>query len=126
MPAAPPQPGVLTARLYPLNAQANTGGLLTAVVVDNHTGRGAFTLACLGDTPQGEATRVDANCAAFLGHPQALGFASRSFTGRRGIANAFGTKGVNAQCEFLITGPAIGIGARVLSGGSTCQLHFGG
>lgn len=61
---------MLTARLYPLNAQANTGGLLTAVVVDNHTGRGAFTLACLGDTPQGEATRVDANCAAFLGHPQ--------------------------------------------------------
>ena len=67
VPAAPPQPGVLTARLYPLNAQANTGGLLTAVAVDNHTDCGAFTLACLGDTPQGEATRVDANCAAFGG-----------------------------------------------------------
>jgi hypothetical protein len=127
VPAAPPQPGVLTARLYPLSAHANTGGLLSAVVVDNHADRGAFTLACLSDTPQGEATRVDANCAAFGGiHNKALGFASRNFNGRRGIANAFGTKGVNAQCEYLITGPAIGTGACFLSGGSTYQLHFGG
>jgi hypothetical protein len=42
---APPQQSVLTARLYPLNVQANKGGLLNAVVVDQHTGRGSFTLA---------------------------------------------------------------------------------
>ena len=36
---APPQPTVLSARLYPLNPQANKGGMLTAVVMDNNTGR---------------------------------------------------------------------------------------
>ena len=41
------------------------GGLITAVVIDNNTGRGTFTLSYLGDTLQGEATRVDANYAAF-------------------------------------------------------------
>jgi hypothetical protein len=126
-PAQAPQASVLSARLYPLNAQANKGGLLTAIVVDGHTGRGSFTMAYLGDTLQGEATRVDANYAAFGRiHHEALGFTSRSFNGRRGIANAFGAKGVNAQCEYLITGPSMGTGACVLSDGATYQLHFGG
>ena len=126
-PAPLPQPSVLTARLYPLNAQANKGGLLTAVVVDGHSGRGSFTMAYLGDNLQGEATRVDASYAAFGRiHHEALGFTTRSFTGRRGIANAFGSKGVNAQCEYLITGPSMGTGACVLSDGASYQLHFGG
>ncbi|HMC15810.1 MAG TPA: hypothetical protein VKI18_09275 [Albitalea sp.] len=122
-----PQPSVLTARLYPLNPQANKGGLLTAVVVDNNTGRGTFTMSYLGDTLQGEATRVDASYASFgRVHNEVLGTTQRSYSGRRGIANAFGSRGVNVQCEYLITGPAMGTGACQFSDGAKYQMHFGG
>ena len=125
-PPGPPQPSVMSARLYPLNPQANKGGLLTATVVDNHTGRGSFTLSYLGDTLQGEATRVDASYAAFGRiYNEVLGLNQRSFSGRRGIANAFGPKGVNAQCEYLITGPTLGTGACQFSDGAKYQMHFG-
>jgi hypothetical protein len=125
-PAGPPQPTVLNARLYPLNQQANKGGLLTAVVVDNNAGRGSFTLAYLGDTLQGESTRVDASYAAFGRiYNEVLGINQRNFSGRRGIANAYGAKGVNAQCEYLITGPGIGTGACQFSDGARYQIHFG-
>jgi hypothetical protein len=125
-PSAPPQTGVLNVRLYPLNPQANQGGLLTAVVVDSHTGRGTFTLAYLGDTLQGEATRVDASYAAFGRiHNEVLGATPRNFAGRRGIANAYGSKGVNVQCEYLITGPSMGTGVCQFSDGARYQMHFG-
>ncbi|MEO8151759.1 MAG: hypothetical protein ABI605_01730 [Rhizobacter sp.] len=125
-PPGPPQPTVLSARLYPLNPQANKGGLVTAVVVDNNTGRGSFTLSYLGDTLQGEATRVDGNYAAFGRiYNEVLGLSQRNFSGRRGIANAFGSKGVNAQCEYLITGPSMGTGACQFSDGAKYQMYFG-
>lgn len=125
-PAAAPQTSVLTARLYPLNGQAQQGGLLTAVVVDNHTGRGSFTLAYLGDTLQGEASRVEASYAAFGRiHAEVLGTSSRGFTGRRGIANAVGARGVSVQCEYQITGPSMGTGACQFSDGAKYQMHFG-
>ncbi|MFT3663911.1 hypothetical protein [Piscinibacter sp.] len=124
-PAAPPQPGVLNVRLYPLNPQANQGGLLNATVVDGYTGRGSFSLAYLGDTLQGEATRVDAGYAAFgRVHNEVLGTAARHFSGRRGIANAYGSKGVNAQCEYLISGPTMGTGVCLFSDGAKYQMHF--
>jgi hypothetical protein len=126
-PSGPPQATVLTARLYPLNAQANKAGLITAVVSDNNAGRGSFTMSYLGDALQGEATRVDASYPAFGRiHNEVLGTANRSFNGRRGIANAFGAKGVNAQCEYLITGPTMGTGACQFSDGAKYQMHFGG
>jgi hypothetical protein len=108
MPPAPsaPSPSVLTARLYPLNEQANQGGLLTAVIVDGHGGRGTITLGYRGDTLQGEATRVDG--------------------GPRGIANAYGPRGVNAQCEYRLTAHAQGTGTCLFSDGAKYQLHFGG
>ncbi|HET7791848.1 MAG TPA: hypothetical protein VFL64_00565 [Rhizobacter sp.] len=124
-PAGPPQPSVLNARLYPLNTQANKGGLITATVVDNNAGRGTFTLSYLGDTLQGEATRVDANYAFGRVYNEVLGLNQRSFSGRRGIANAYGGKGVSAQCEYLITGPAMGTGACQFSDGAKYQMHFG-
>ena len=126
-PAAPPQHSVLTARLYPLNVQANKGGLLNAVVLDLHTGRGSFSVAYQGDSLQGEATRVD---AAYVGfgriHSEVLGTAPRNSSGQRGIANAYGAKGTNAQCEYVITGPALGTGVCLFSDGAKYQLHFGG
>jgi hypothetical protein len=125
--SAPPPPSVLTARLYPLNQQANQGGLLTAVVVDQHTGRGSFTVAYQGDTLQGEATRVDAGYSSFGRiHSEVLGAATRSVNGQRGIANAYGARGVNAQCEYVMTGPALGTGVWLFSDGAKYQLHFGG
>ena len=125
-PAAPPQPGLPNVRLYPLNPQANQGGMLNAIVVDSHTGRGSFTLAYLGDTLQGEATRVDGSYAAFGRlHNEVLGSAARNFSGRRGIANAFGNKGVNVQCEYLISGPTMGTGVCLFSDGAKYQMHFG-
>ena len=128
-PLAAPQPSVLTARLYPLNVQANKAGLLTAVVVDPHSGRGSFSISYLGDTLQGEATRVDNGYAAFGRlHQEVLGsnpLGQRSFSGQRGIANGFGGKGVNAQCEYLITGPGIGTGVCLFSDGAKYQMHFG-
>ena len=126
-PLAAPQPAVLTARLYPLNVQANKAGLLTALVVDLHSGRGSFSISYLGDTLQGEATRVDNGYAAFGRlHQEVLGSTGqRSFSGQRGIANGFGGKGVNAQCEYLITGPGIGTGVCLFSDGAKYQMHFG-
>lgn len=128
-PAAPAaaQPNVLTVRLYPVNPQANKGGLLSAVVIDNNAGHGSFTVPYLGDTLQGESTRVDSGFAAFGRiHDEVLGRSPRNFSGRRGVANAVGTRGVSAQCEYLITGPGSGTGVCTFSDGANYQMHFGG
>ena len=120
-------PTLLNVRLYPLNAQANKGGMLSAQVVDNNAGHGSFSVPYLGDTLQGESTRVDASYASFgLVHQQVLGASPRSFTGRRGIANAHGARGVNAQCEYVLTGPGAGTGVCEFSDGANYQMHFGG
>lgn len=126
-PPPAPRSVVLTARLYPLNDQANKAGMLTAVVVDHQGGRGSFSISYLGDSLQGEASRVDGGYAVFGRiHTEVLGSSHRSFSGQRGIANGFGSKGVNAQCEYLMTGPGIGTGACLFSDGAKYQMHFGG
>ena len=126
-PAAPAQPNVLTVRLYPVNPQASKGGLLSAVVIDNNAGHGSFTVPYLGDTLQGESTRVDSGFAAFGRiHDAVLGRSPRNFSGRRGVANAVGARGVSAQCEYLITGPGSGTGVCTFSDGANYQMHFGG
>ena len=125
--ALPVAPALVDVRLYPLNTQANKGGLLKAQVVDNNAGHGTFTVSYLGDTLQGESTRVDGNYAAFGRiYQQVLGASLRGFSGRRGIANAFGAKGTNAQCEYVITGPGGGTGVCQFSDGASYQMHFGG
>ncbi|WP_284615554.1 hypothetical protein [Aquabacterium humicola] len=123
---APPAPTTLQARLYPLNKEANTGGLLTAQVVDSHTGRGSITLAYRGALLQGESTRVDGS-HGFYGriHREVLGPSATPTTGRRGIANAYGANGINAQCEYVVTGASIGTGACLFSDGAKYQMHFG-
>ena len=123
----PPQPTLVNVRLYPLNAQANKGGLLQAQVVDNNAGHGTFTVPYLGDLLQGESTRVDAGYPSFgIVHQQVLGAAPRTVTGRRGVANAHGARGVNAQCEYVLTGPGLGTGVCQFSDGANYQMHFGG
>lgn len=125
--AQPPQPSLVHVRLYPLNAQANRAGLLTAQVVDNNAGRGTFLVPYLGDTLQGESSRVDAGHPGFgIVHQQVLGASPRSTGGRRGIANAHGARGVNAQCEYVLTAPGAGTGVCQFSDGAHYQMHFGG
>ena len=58
-------------------------------------------------------------------HNEVLGTNARHFSGRRGIANAYGPKGVNVQCEYLITGPIQGTGVCLFSDGAKYQMHFG-
>lgn len=129
LPVAPvaPAPVLVDVRLYPLNTPANKAGLLKAQVLDNSAGHGTFTVSYLGDTLQGESTRVDANYAPFGRiYQQVLGSSLRASNGRRGIANAFGPRGTNAQCEYVITGPASGTGVCLFSDGASFQMHFGG
>jgi hypothetical protein len=124
---APPAPMLLTARLYPLNAQAGRSGPLTALVIDQRGGRGTFSVGYGGETLQGEATRVDASYAAFGRlHDEVLGPAPRPYGGQRGIANAAGARGVNAQCEYLVSAAGQGTGVCLFSDGARYQLHFGG
>lgn len=123
---ATPGPVQLQARLYPLNEQATQAGLVLAQVSDGHGGRGSITLSYRGQLLQGEATRVDAGYAGFgRVHEQVLGPARREYSGRRGVANAFGGAGLSAQCEYVITGATIGTGACLFSDGAKYQLHFG-
>jgi len=113
-------------RLYPLNTEASKAGLLQAVVVDGHGGRGSFSVNYLGDTLQGDATRVDNGYAAFGRiHDEVLGPSKRNFGGARGIANGYGARGVSTQCEYVITGPGIGTGVCLFSDGARYQMHFG-
>lgn len=126
---AAPSPVLLHGRLYPLNEVAAQAGLLQAQVIDHQGGRGTLTLNYRGATLQGEATRVDAGYAGFgRVHEQVLGAppanARREFAGRRGVANAFGG-GQSVQCEYTITGPALGTGACLFADGAKYQLHFG-
>ena len=126
VPAAAPSPSVITARLYPLNEPANQSGMLSAVIVDIHTGRGTITVGYRGDTLQGEATRVDASYIAFGRiHAEVLGAAPRQTMGQRGIANAYGGRGVSAQCEYVMTAPSQGTGVCLFADGAKYQVHFG-
>jgi hypothetical protein len=125
-PIVPAGPSVITARLYPLNEPANQGGLLNAVIVDSHTGRGTLTVSYRGDTLQGEASRVDSSYAAFgRVYAEVLGTAARPTSGHRGIVNAVGSRGVSAQCEYVMTAPALGTGVCLFSDGAKYQIHFG-
>jgi hypothetical protein len=125
-PSAPAAPSVYTARLYPVNDIASRAGLVTAIVTDGQSGRGQFSLSYLGDPMQGEASRVDAGHPGFGRiHREVLGTGAAQIQGRRGIANAVGARGINAQCEYVLTGPAQGTGACLFSDGARFQLHFG-
>lgn len=125
-PANPPAPVVYTARLYPVNDIANRAGMLTAVITDGHGGRGTFSLNYLGDSMQGEASRVEPNYPGFGRiHRDVLGVPNVQLQGPRGIANASGPRAISAQCEYVLSGPSKGTGACVFSDGARYQLHFG-
>ena len=127
-PPGPAQPASLHVRLYPVNDTATQQGALHGVVADTMAGRGTFTLAFGGGQMQGEATRVAENYPGFgRVFRDVLGGAPANVSGaRRGIANAYGSNGLYANCEYVLTAPAIGTGVCAFSNGAKYQIHFGG
>jgi len=120
-------PSAIHVRLYPLNDAAAKLGPLQGIVTDGQSGRGTFTVHAAGEPMQGEATRVPNEFPGF-GRviADALGDAhAQPSGGRRGIANAYGSRGAYANCEYVLSGTATGTGACIFSNGARYQLHFG-
>jgi hypothetical protein len=118
---APTPANVLSARLYPMNEAARAGGILQSTTVDSGQGRGSFSINYLGQTLQGEATRVDRNYAGF---GQVLSHQWANANGQRGVANA-ASAAASMRCEYLFTSATQGTGACVVSDGARYQVHFG-
>ena len=96
----------LPVKLYPINDLANQTGVLTGQVTNMLNGKGRFTFNYQGDTLVGEATRV-ANDE------------------RRGVASAYGPRGVFARCEYQMSSPALGAGTCTFSNNAMYQVHIG-
>ena len=101
-----PMPAVLNVKLYPSNDLANQTGVLTGQVTNTMTGKGRFTFNYQGETLVGEATRV-ANDE------------------RRGVASAYGGRGMFARCEYQMSSPHMGAGTCAFSNGAQYQVHIG-
>ena len=104
--AGGPMAATLNVKLYPVNDLANQTGVLTGQVTNLMTGRGRFTFNYQGETLVGEATRV-ANDE------------------RRGVASAYGPRGVFARCEYQMSSPVIGAGTCTFSNNAVYQVHIG-
>lgn len=101
-----PMPATLPVKLYPINDLANQTGVLTGQVTNMMTGKGRFTFNYQGETLVGEATRV-ANDE------------------RRGVASAYGGRGLFARCEYQMSNPHMGAGTCTFSNGAEYQVHIG-
>lgn len=101
-----PMAATLAVKLYPINDLANQTGILTGQVTNMMTGKGRFTFNYQGETLVGEATRV-------------------SNEDRRGIASAYGPRGMFARCEYQMSTPLMGAGTCTFSNGAQYQMHVG-
>lgn len=102
-----PVPSVLNVRLYPANDSASQSGIITGTVTNTSSGKGRFQLNYQGETMTGEATR-SANDS------------------RRGIASAYGPRGLFMNCEYQMTSAIQGSGECHMSDGGKFQVHIGG
>ena len=100
-------PSTMQARLYPSNDLAAESGMLTGTVTNLMTGKGVFQLEYRGELLSGEATRVPGD-------------------DRRGVANAYGSRGTFMSCAYRMTTPYQGTGTCRLSSGALYQVHIGG
>ncbi|MEO7727281.1 MAG: hypothetical protein ABIS45_08515 [Burkholderiales bacterium] len=123
----PALPSSLYVRLYPVNDAAAQQGALQGTVADSQTGHGTFTLYVAGEQLQGEATRVPDNYPGFgRVFREVLGGQPSTAAGsRKGIANAYGGRGMHANCEYVLSAAATGTGVCAFSNGAKYQLHFG-
>jgi hypothetical protein len=100
-------PTVLNARLYPANDAANQTGMLVGTVTSSMTGKGRFQIDYRGEMLTGEATRMPGD-------------------ERRGLANAYGTRGTYMTCEYQMSSAVQGAGTCTVSNGAKYQVHVGG
>ena len=103
----PPQPVVVSARLYPANDVANQSGVISGTVTNMRTGKGRFQLNYQGETLVGEATR-------------------HGNDDKHGVASAYGSNGTFMQCEYQMNTPVQGAGTCTFSTGARYTLHLGG
>lgn len=101
-----PMPATLAVKLYPINDLANQTGVLTGQVTNLMTGKGRFTFHYQGETLVGEATRV-------------------SNDERRGVASAYGPRGMFARCEYQMSSAFLGAGTCAFSNGAQYTAHIG-
>lgn len=104
--AGGPVAATLSVKLYPVNDLAIQTGVLVGHVTNLMTGRGRFTFNYQGETLVGEATRV-ANDE------------------RRGVASAYGPRGIFARCEYQMSSPTVGAGTCTFSNNAVYQVHIG-
>ena len=100
-------PTMLNARLYPANDLATQTGMMSGTVTNMMTGKGRFQLDYRGELLTGEATRVSGD-------------------ERRGVANAYGTRGTYMSCDYKMNTPYQGAGSCTLSNGAKYEVHLGG
>jgi hypothetical protein len=100
-------PAVISAKLYPANEQATQTGVVVGTVANMMTGKGQFQVNYMGEVLSGEATRV-------------------STADRKGVASAFGPRGMYMSCEYQMNTPYQGAGSCTFSNGAKYQLHLGG
>ncbi len=127
-PAVPAGPSAYLARLYPMNDRAAQMGQLVASITDLNTGRGLLTLNMGGEFLSGEATRVSDTHPGFGNvYEKVLKTPIQVRPGQpKGIANATGSRGTWANCEYVLEGGGRGTGACLMSNGAAYQIHFGG
>jgi hypothetical protein len=121
-------PSSYQARLYPMNDSAAKMGQLVASITDLNTGRGILTLNMGGEFLSGEATRVSDTHPGFGSvYEKVLKTPIQVRPGQpKGIANATGSRGTWANCEYVLEGGGRGTGACLMSNGAAYQIHFGG
>jgi len=105
--AGAPMPTTLNARLYPTNDLATQTGMMSGTVTNLMNGKGQFQLDYRGELLTGEATRVSGD-------------------ERRGVANAYGTRGTYMSCDYKMNTPYQGAGSCTLSNGAKYEVHLGG
>ena len=101
--APAPRPSY-TARLYPVNNVAAQMGTVTGLISNPEKGYGQFTFSVGGESYTGEATREPGSSA--------------------GRANAAGSRGSFAKCEYAMTSATLGNGTCVFSTGARYEMHI--
>ena len=101
----PASPAVVPVRMYPSNDVAAPTGAVAGSVTSYASGRADFQFIRAGETYAGEATRYGGQ--------------------KNGVANAAGTRGGYANCQYAMNNSTQGTGTCKFSDGSTYSLHVG-
>ncbi len=102
---APAGPAVVPVRMYPSNDVAAPTGALAGSVTSYTSGRADFQFIRAGESFAGEATRYGGQ--------------------KNGVANAAGTRGGYANCQYAMNNATQGTGVCKFSDGSMYTLHVG-